>query len=373
MLQHLTLLNLRMIHSHPKIFINARMKQLLMSLIVSILLLMIYPIPMFAQEAIHCLDLENPDFSEFDAFDKDVDNMKVVAIGEKHYIKANSTIQAELWMHLNKQFGIRHLLIEFGRSEAYLYNQYLKTGDVKYLQKTTFGVGDFKEFFEDWKKLYQYNLELKPDKKLVVHGLDFEREPALSVSLHELLSQLPRNEELDALLSDIQTRIDTVQIVRKNDDYIDFLKRSIEELSLPNNHQKIIIDDIINNVSFLSKMSSRDKNMAEAFIAIDTLNEAYLGQFGLAHTWMNVPQGFTRVLDDTEAYKGKVLVVNMFDIKSTSEAHYQYNELSNCEVFFYKFDPSGNERDRLKDWGHWTLFLKDQPRYPTLYGSSNSN
>ncbi len=337
-------------------------RKILVSVVIWVLSFHLAPYISFAQENIHCFDLVNPDFSQFDVFDQDVKNMKIIALGERHYLKSNHLIQAELWMHLNKQFGIRHLLIEFGRSEAYLYNQYLKTGDEKYLQKTTYGVLDFKEFFQNWNKLYEFNLNLNPEKKLSVHGLDFEREPAISFAIYELLSKFPQNEKLDALRSDIRARIDTILIVRENKEYIDYLKTRIEELSLPYNHQKIIIDDILSNESFFSKMSARDKYMVKAFIALDTLNEAYFGQFGAAHTWMYVPEGFTSLLDDAEAYERKVLVINM---NTRVEVYNPNNELSECEVFFFKVDPSDEQFNRLKEEGQWVLFLKDPPTHPT--------
>lgn len=120
------------------------------------LLSLLFLLPVFAQDTVYCLDLDEPDFVHYDLFNQDIEDKKIIMIGEIHYMEANYIIQANLLIHLNMHFGVRHLLIEFGRAEAFLYNQYLKTGDESYLNQTFPGFGHHENFFTSLKKLYDH-------------------------------------------------------------------------------------------------------------------------------------------------------------------------------------------------------------------------
>jgi hypothetical protein len=108
-------------------------------------------IQVFSQDNVYCLDSDKPDFAQYELFNEDIEEKKIIIIGEMHYMEANYTLQPDLLIHLNKHFGLRHLLIEFGRAEAYLYNRYLKTGDLAYLDKTFSGLTISRNFSLEWK------------------------------------------------------------------------------------------------------------------------------------------------------------------------------------------------------------------------------
>ncbi|MCG8309778.1 MAG: hypothetical protein MI975_20450 [Cytophagales bacterium] len=320
--------------------------------------------PVFAQGSVYCLNLEKSDFLHYTHFNQDIVKKKIIMIGEMHYMKANYIIQADLLIHLNKHFGVRHLLIEFGRAEAYLYNRYLKTGDLSYLNKTFPGFNHFDKFFTGIKKLYEYNLGLDHNKKLIVHGLDFEREPGLSTCLLELLSNYPTNPLIGSLRDSIKARLDTIGVERDTEDYIKFLRERISALSLPDDENKKTINDILNNNAFASSLWERDRYMAETFIALDTTNEVYLAQLGLAHTMLNTQSGLAVILNNLDNYHNKILVVNMYTANSKSAL--PFKNLSDCPVFLYRFDPSNEQFAVFRERGQWALILKDQPSYTPI-------
>lgn len=330
-------------------------------LICSTILALLSFSPSFTQGTVYCVDLDQLNFEQFDLLNQDVKNKKIILVGEMHYMAPNSIIQADLLIHLNKHFGVRHLLIEFGRAEAYLYNQYLHTGDEWYLDHTFHGFSRFKEFYASMKRLYSYNSELDKNKKLVVHGLDFEREPGLSASLYKLLSGDSHNSQIQSLRDSIYIRLDTIGIERDTKEYIYYLRSKIGNASLPGGKNKKLIEGILGNESFVSSMEKRDSLMAESFIALDTTNEVYLGQFGFAHTMLNSANGLAVILNDLKEYHDKILVVNMVYVDSNH--NHPLKNISGCPVFLYKIDPRDEEFGGFADRGQWALVLKGQSRY----------
>jgi hypothetical protein len=318
-------------------------------------------IQVFSQDIVYCLDLDKPDFAQYELFNEDIEEKKIIMIGEMHYMEANYTLQPDLLIHLNKHFGIRHLLIEFGRAEAYLYNRYLKTGDLSYLDKTFSGFNHFEKFFAGMERLYKYNAGLDLNKKIVVHGLDFEREPGLSTSLNELLSIYPTNPQIGNLLDSLKTRLDTIGVERDTKDYIQFLRARISALSLAEDENRKTINDILNNNAFASSLWERDRHMAETFIALDTTDEAYLAQFGLAHAMLNTQEGLAVRLNKLDNYHSKILAINMYAISTKSAL--PFLNRSDCPVFLYRFDPSNEQFAEFRKRGQWALILKDQPSY----------
>ncbi len=285
-------------------------------------------------------------------------------LGEYHYLKANFTIQAELLIHLNKQFGVRNLVIEFGWAEVYLYNKYLETEDLYYLNHTSFGFSHFDIFYAALKRLYDYNLGLPTDKKLKVHGHDFEREPGLSASLYDLLSTYPSSPALENLKASIKARLDTIGIQRNVKEYTFFLRDQIAALSLPNDENKQIINNILNNNSFYPNLSARDEYMEKAFVAMDTTNEMYLGQFGWAHTMLNAWNGLAARLERLEKYKEKILVTIFYPVNN--ERSVDIKDESTCPVFLYRFDSTDEKTAGLRAKGQWALVLKNPPSYPRI-------
>ena len=328
-------------------------------------LLLISSVSAFSQASVYCIDLEQPAFDQYDFFNKDIEGKKIVMLGEMHYKAANSILKVDLLIHLNKHFGVRQLLLEFGRAEAYLYNSYLQSGDEWYLKQTIFGFNRYQEFLISWRRLYSYNKDLPENRKIIVHGLDFEREPGLSASLYTLLSEYNSNPEVERLRNSLKIRLDTIGIERDTRDFILELRERIPKLSLPHDENGRIINEILTNESFFTRMDKRDSLMAEAFMALDTTNEAYLGQFGMAHTWLDNVNGLGKILNSQEEYQQKVMVINMY-YTETSRNNFPILNVSDCPIFLYRIDPQDQKYGGWAKRGQWALFLKDQPSYSTV-------
>ncbi|QCK15210.1 hypothetical protein DCC35_10870 [Mangrovivirga cuniculi] len=162
------------------------------------------------------MDFNDLNFNSFNELNSDFEGKKLIILGERHYLKSNYILQPELFIYLNKQFGIRHGIIEFGYAEAYLYNQILKTGEKSYLNYTSPGLSDYQLFFAGMEKLYEYYLTLDSGQKLLVHGFDLEREPGLSKVLYYLLPVESKDPAIASLREIINHRLETIGLERDN-------------------------------------------------------------------------------------------------------------------------------------------------------------
>lgn len=117
--------------------------------------------------------------SDYDAF----------FFGEQHNTSFDPLIKYQLITTLNATQGIRDIFMEAGHAAVWCFNKYLQTGDTAYLytRKLVFASGGYQQF---WQDLYKYNQNLPSDKKLVIHGTDFERTDAFLV-LQRLATKEP--------------------------------------------------------------------------------------------------------------------------------------------------------------------------------------
>ncbi|MBZ0099593.1 MAG: hypothetical protein K8F30_10940, partial [Taibaiella sp.] len=103
-----------------------------------------------------------------------LDKYRAIFFGEQHNAGFDPEIKYHLITDLNKRTGLRHVFLEMGFSSAWNINQYLQTGDTTYLYNPawprTHGL-----YSRLWTRLYEYNRGLPDGRKIVIHGVDFER------------------------------------------------------------------------------------------------------------------------------------------------------------------------------------------------------
>jgi len=133
------------------------------------------------------LDLRNnDDFEGFSLFDTVLSDYNVFIHGENHsYTKSNAALSLKTIKYLNEKAGVNHLLLELGWSRGYLITKYLETGDSTLLKSIkTFSWEAYGDMIED---LYQYNLSLPENRKIVVTGIDVERFHSMALKTLSLL------------------------------------------------------------------------------------------------------------------------------------------------------------------------------------------
>lgn len=97
-------------------------------------------------------------------------------IGEAHVPSLIPSFRTKFIIHLNETYGVRDVFLEAGYATAWMLNQFLLTGDrSEYLPE-----GDI---YSEWKQLYDYNQSIPRHKRLIIHGLDFERRNVFKVLL----------------------------------------------------------------------------------------------------------------------------------------------------------------------------------------------
>ena len=150
-----------------------------------------------------CLDMVDNGHTDivFDGLTK-IDssfNNKTIFFGEYHEIYALPEIKYNLITFLNQHYGHRDVVMEIGISAAFLYNKFLETGDTNFITSPRMVFVKTKTEMDYWIKLYQYNKSQPDERKIIIHGYDFER----SEMIKFLFLHLPNSEPPQELQSTI--------------------------------------------------------------------------------------------------------------------------------------------------------------------------
>lgn len=134
------------------------------------------------------LSIMGSDLAEYDVF---------LAGSEWHGTTASYDLQYALATTLNREAGVKYLLMGIGYATAQTYNAYLETGEKEILDAITSAIkysnSSNHEHRLSWEKLYQYNQTLPEDQRISVVGIDLEYEVYLAI---RYLSTLPGIEGL---------------------------------------------------------------------------------------------------------------------------------------------------------------------------------
>jgi len=349
--------------------------------------LLLLPSFLSGQE-LQCLDVSDySTLGNWQSFEEDLKSHSLILIGEgPHGMPANTYLQTELLIHLNKKYGTRFSLIELGSAEAYLINKYLKTGDKKYFDKTL--NRNFAEAHEAIEKLYDYNKLIPDSLKIEFFGVDFERDPALTASVYYFLSGF-NNPKLESLTETVKSRLDTIGFVMEPTSFLKYLKNELAKYAaiLEQSGEWNQIEAIINNKSSYADFRLRDKRMLENFLRLKA-GERFLGFFGTGHTQLDSKKAFANMVLNTEEFdKSDILTINIhhensyfspeypiesaflndrgfFKKKSVKEHLSYFNSISDCETFLLKVASLKTEEFKaLNEKGDYVLFIRNQNGY----------
>lgn len=123
------------------------------------------------------LDIEdNEDFATFNISKEDLENNEVFLTGEFHGVNVNNDLDLKFLKFFKKKAGIKYYLVELSPSKGILLNKYLETGNEVFIDK--FMIDNYmngiwnKEFYDKWKRIYEFNNGLEDDEKIKVLCLD---------------------------------------------------------------------------------------------------------------------------------------------------------------------------------------------------------
>ncbi len=99
---------------------------------------------------------------------------EIFIAGENHtYLSSNSKLWIQNIRYLHKYAGVRNIIMENGRSNAWLINSYIQTGDTALYNVLKKYV--FEEYADVYKLLMKFNSTLDSNNKVRVIGIDLER------------------------------------------------------------------------------------------------------------------------------------------------------------------------------------------------------
>jgi hypothetical protein len=184
----------------------------------------------------HILDLKNTEsYADLHFLDSTVKTYKFFLFGEIHNAQSNNARKIKFLKYLHRTANVRHLFIEYPYSAAYIYNQFLKTGNDSLLKIVHTRHPEDITFF---KQLYQFNQTIAPAEQIDIFGADFEidfgREKFFLVALKDLV--VKRSKGFSPEITPIINKIKRLVVNTDKKvlfDLKDEIKEGIENDSLP--------------------------------------------------------------------------------------------------------------------------------------------
>jgi hypothetical protein len=238
------------------------------------------------------------------------------AEGGSHFLTIYERLELDWLIFLHERMGMTHFIGELGVSNAVLVNKYLETGDraLYPFHKITFLDG-----------LRQYNQQLPAGQRLVLTGVDFERPSTYTRGLKLLLPGQPPPETIAAAIELIRQAPDSGYDC---DGTLHLNERLKETLADHEQDFKAYLGStyadfekiVRSNGSCKDPLRNRNGHMAENFLALDREITApvYYGEFGMAHTILKNHRLLASIINDSDPFKGKVAVINLYCYNCTT-------------------------------------------------------
>jgi hypothetical protein len=316
-------------------------------------------------------------------------NTDAVMVGEFHGVLGAYEVKLSLIKHLNTYNSYRDLFMEVGSAAAYLYNQYLSTGDTSFITNPSLPYAIKAAEKQFWKELYDYNKGLPPSNKVIIHGVDFERIEFLKV-LKLLLQPNKSNAYSKELLSTCDSLLQNVKSYKENnkiyEKYKAYYNNNKEVLQQLYGDNYSIMAQILGNPTLQSDFGRRNETMHQNIVSIlkSTPIEKFIGFFGLNHTNSGKSNSLVGMLSTNDRLKGRIVTLamlckNCYDwqqfIKYAAYSGpytYQRDEALIDHIFktFYKGDckytlipSSATGNKKVTEFSNYLILFKDQPEF----------
>lgn len=228
-------------------------------------------------------------------------------IGEVHGIWEGRSFIFQMTKVLNSERGIRHLAMEWSKSEAWMFNAYLSSGDTtifEYYRRSPM----VERRLRRWEELYQQT-------GITIHGLDFERTMFVYV-ISSLLRRHPAtvNTDLYRYLQTVRVKIRDIkddrsgkrESIRIYNSARQRFRADREFLQKELGKDYQVVADIMGNPARQDQFRKRDEAMATNLIAIP---RPFLCVIGMGHTTLHKESTLKRYVN--AAPTTNPVVVNM--------------------------------------------------------------
>ncbi|WP_316831286.1 hypothetical protein [Pedobacter aquatilis] len=248
--------------------------------------------------------------------------------GETHDIRSNNISFSSLFLGLHERRGVNYILVEYSHSYFFMFNLFLKSGDVRILaeldKKLDLDSLSLRRYYSSAIALYKYNLKQPRDKKIRFIGIDIDLQNAWKrTEIQNNYKLAIRNFEKYSVGVIPQDILILFEKVAKESDYRllnDLNNRLIEVSAMHVEELKRCFGDfypdyylIINSIKVLPGVY-RDKQLltnfetaVEAIRSINpTENPKFFGSFGCAHVEPGINNSFGSVLNRSKKFKDEV-------------------------------------------------------------------
>lgn len=297
------------------------------------------------------IDVTDTTFKGLELLESDIDNNDIFLAGEAHGSIKSIDMNLYLLKYFIEKGDIKYILYESGYADSQYLNRYLDTGDesiLEYLFEKSSGTMSYTmENYNLLKSIYEYNLTLEKNKKIIFVGIDKENP---EVAIKYIKTLLPGKETNNTQVKQFNN---IVYWLTKNN-YVDESKKALE---LIRTSQKDIeeywgvdyfqIEYLLNNLSESVGQLFREELLINNFKKLyEYLPKGkYFGQFGGAHTNLNpVTKSLATYLQNEYEYtKDKVVSID-----------YKYNNS-------YSYIPTGlNIDSKLEEYIDSIFFPRDR-------------
>ncbi len=313
-----------------------------------------------------CLNMQSNDFEEIRKSNLPLNNFDLLLLGETHGLASNAILQSKFYSYLNAEKGVNNILIEWGRADAYLINEFFKTGNKSLLEHSSFGYFNWQEELDSWEYIRN-----NCSKNTKVYGVDFEREPSLTASIYFLL------DKDSGLKEQLKTRLDTLKFSSNTDEFKGWLSENI-----PEEYKSEEILEILSNKASKKDFYGRDEKMFEYFLSIKKSGERYFGRFGTMHTQLDNTEVFAGMLNAdyklisinihyqdswyNEDVKVKYSFLNdkgFFKRKTIRNNLDYYKNVAPCNDYIIEVSPANKYIKEVALKGQYLIYLTDKKGY----------
>lgn len=297
------------------------------------------------------IDVTDNTFKGLELLESDIDNNDIFLAGEAHGSIKSIDMNLYLLKYFIEKGDIKYILYEGGYADSQYLNNYLDTGDesiLEYLFEKSSGTMSYTmENYNLLKSIYEYNLKLEKDKKIMFVGIDKENP---QVAIKYIKTLLPDKETDNTHVKKFNniiywlTKYNYVDESKKALELLRTSKKDIEEYwGIDYFHVEYLLNNLSESVGQLFREELLINNFKKLYEHLP--KGKYFGQFGGAHTNLRIiTESLASYLyNEYEYTKGKVISID-----------YKYNNS-------YSYIPPGlNEDSKLPEYLDSILFPKDR-------------
>lgn len=236
------------------------------------------------------VNTHDDNFKSLELINEDLEKNDIFFTGEQH----GSIKSLEMNLYLTKYFvekaGVRYILYEGGYAEAQYLNNYLDTGDesiLDYIFEKSSGTMNYTmENYNLLKNIYEYNLALEKDKKIMFVGIDKENPQIAIKYIKSILPHKETDNQQVRIFNNILYWLTQDNYLAESKIALQLIRESQQDIEEYWGIDYFEIEYLLNNLVESEGQLFREDLLINNFIKLyEHLPKGkYFGQFGGAHT-----------------------------------------------------------------------------------------